>query len=363
MEDLLTTARNAHRFLITFTMSAEKSARASTEQEKRSAVVDPTASKNAMPSAEKRTTASSGGRWNVNTEGVESLDDATLDHLVSVACGAGTSYRHEIKVGSMLVPVLVKAGDWKRLATLVQSSPRLEKTMHFAMHGIGMVMQNMVASGKTIPDELHDVGLEFVDIGSPASLRYCIDIGKRLADFYASAELWMPLLKLANHARTSENIRVATLQSVLNLLEETLKKGKEVPEAAYSLCVAYLRRDSPISYTYSYLIGKRLLEICHNHGVKSVLLKVGSTHGIPENLMEKANLMALDLVSGTQSKHPDPADKLRRQMARAIETKRTMTKALPPASQGQRALPPPVPAPVRERSPQPVRVPLPKKKR
>jgi len=353
MEELLRTADRAQKFLVTFTMRAEANARTK-EKEAQQREAKAAADAARMSAGRQMQKASEAPKhWDVNTEGVESLDDATLDHLVKVACGkvGNHSYDHQREVGRMLVPVLVKAGDWNRLIFLVKKSA-LPDTKFFAMHGIGAVMQMMAASGKDIPGGLHETALAFIKSNSSNSFDDCRDVGKRLAGFYRSAGLWEPLLSIISSSNILSDTRVLAMESAVGLMEDFLKTGRVVPEAAYALLVRYLHTDSGISYDDIRRIGTRILGISHNYNLKGVLLKIGTSAGILFDLQEKANLLALDLVSGGSSRHPDPANAVKRQMAQAIEAKakppplpeaKKTPMSLPELRRSVLRLPPPVP--------------------
>jgi len=353
MEELLRTADRAQKFLVTFTMRAETNARAK-EKEAQQREAKAAADAARMSASRQMQKASEAPKqWDVNTEGVESLDDATLDHLVKVACGrvGNHSYDHQREVGRMLVPVLVKAGDWNRLIFLVKKSDRSE-TRYFAMHGVGAVMQMIAGSGSDIPGVLHETALNFVNDNSSNSYDERRDVGKRLAGFYRSAGLWAPLLSLVRCSTILSDTRIAGLESAVGLMEDFLKTGREVPDVALALLVRFLQTDSGICYDDIRRIGNNVLSICHNYNLKGVLLKIGTSSGILNELTEKANLLALDLVSGGSSRHPDPANAVKRQMAQAIEAKakppplpeaKKTPMSLPELRRSVLRLPPPVP--------------------
>ncbi len=243
--------------------------------------------------------------WNVGTGSAAiDLGPAELDHYLSVVANRETPTAHRITMGNGLVPLLVKLGDWQRLHLLVFNDAVPQDVSLFAANGMGAIMQMLFASGKEVPGELQLHAHAFVN-GTRLDDKTLTEFGTKLALVYADKELIEPLFALANQNRNirfNNASRSFALECILKIISKRLDEKREVTDDTYRIFINYLaeRKDLVLpaaEVAERKLIGKKFVELCHKHNLRSVLVRVSQRSGIPREVKEQAEVLALRLVT------------------------------------------------------------------
>ncbi|MBI5227764.1 hypothetical protein HY988_04210 [Candidatus Micrarchaeota archaeon] len=248
--------------------------------------------------------------WNVGEGGdTSTLPASEIDHYMEIVAKrerGEPSSAHRTTIGNMLVPILVKLGDWQRLQRLAFGGEVPGEVVLYAANGMGAIIQILIASGKEVPKELSDAALAFIN---KTDRRFddekLNEFGRKLAQVYESAELFEPLFNLAKQnqgIRYNNTSRSFALECVLNVICKRLDEKREVPDSVYTIFVNYLveRRDlilPPDEKDERTALAKRFVEKCHEYKLRSVLVRISQSPNMPREIKEQAERLALALVT------------------------------------------------------------------